>query len=234
MTVNVLTALANRFGSDKGDQVHGRHGYTEVYDRLFLSRRFEALTFLEIGLLHPFDTKGPGTMAPSLEMWRAYFPNARLFGFDLNDFKAVSIPGCHIFQGDMGSRDDLLRMARSIGGEIDIIIEDASHASHHQQITLATLFPFVANDGMYIIEDLHWQPAAMEIRGVPKTRSLFRDFNSGGAMRSPVMTDSECIFLHENIKSIQLFDSRDIYNPDNRDALAILTKRSNAVPQGTS
>ena len=42
-----------RYGSGKGDKHTGR------------------LAFLEIGLLHPLDTEGSATGAPSLQMWRA-------------------------------------------------------------------------------------------------------------------------------------------------------------------
>jgi hypothetical protein len=173
---DALTILANRYGSDKGDRAHGRHCYAEIYDSLFCSKRLEPIAFLEIGLLHPFDTDGPATRAPSLQMWREYFPRARLFGFDINDFSMVALPNCTIFRGDMGSREDLRRMARLVATPFDIIVEDGSHASHHQQIVLATLFPFVAAGGLYMIEDLHWQPAAIEKIAIPKTRSLCRHF----------------------------------------------------------
>ena len=60
---DALTILANRYGSDKGDKAHGRHCYTEIYDRLFCSKRLEPIAFLEIGLLHPLDTHGAPTRA---------------------------------------------------------------------------------------------------------------------------------------------------------------------------
>ena len=226
---DALTILANRYGSDKGDKAHGRHCYAEIYDRLFCSKRLEPIAFLEIGLLHPFDTDGVATRAPSLQMWREYFPHARLFGFDINDFSMVALPNCTIFRGDMGSRADLRRMARSVATSFDIVVEDGSHASHHQQIALATLFPFVAAGGLYIIEDLHWQPAAIEEIAIPKTRSLCRDFKSSGTFRSPVITDGESAYLAENIESLDLFDSMDRYRIDNKDGLAVITKQPNVA-----
>jgi len=42
--------------------------------------------------------------------------------------------------------------------DLDIIIDDASHASHHQQNAFLTLFPKLRSGGLYIIEDLRWQP----------------------------------------------------------------------------
>jgi hypothetical protein len=89
---DTLTILANRYGSDKGDKAHGRHCYAEIYDRSFSSKRLEPIAFVEIGLLHPWDTDGAATRAPSLQMWREYFPRARLFGFDIDDFSMVPSP----------------------------------------------------------------------------------------------------------------------------------------------
>jgi hypothetical protein len=137
----------------------------------------------------------------------------------------VTLPNSTIYRGDMGSHEDLGGLARTVATPFDIIVEDGSHASHHQQIALATLFPFVAAGGLYIIEDLHWQPAAIEKIAIPKTRSLCRDFRSSGTFRSPVITDRESAYLAENIESIDLFDSMDRYNIDNKDGLAVITKR---------
>jgi len=44
-----------------------------------------------------------------------------------------------------------------------------------------------------------------------------------------VITDDESAYLVENIESIDLFDSMDRYIRDNKDALAIITKRLNVA-----
>lgn len=43
-----------------------------------------------------------------------------------------------------------------------IVIDDASHASRHQQDAFLNLFPIVEPGGLYVIEDLDWQPPAYE------------------------------------------------------------------------
>ena len=40
----------------------------------------------------------------------------------------------------------------------DIIIDDGSHYSPHQQKTLGYLFPKLKAGGLFIIEDLHYTP----------------------------------------------------------------------------
>jgi hypothetical protein len=44
----------------------------------------------------------------------------------------------------------------SFVGEIDIIIDDASHQYHFTKATFEITFPYLANGGLYIIEDWAW------------------------------------------------------------------------------
>ena len=139
---------------------HPPYPSTRVYERFFRSIRNDALVIAEMGLLRSDadgrkascaaegKTTAVAYTAPSLQMWRAYCPHADIFGFDIDDFSAVKIDNCNILRGDMSSKADLLRLAHAIGRPIDIIIDDASHASHHQQIALGTLFPFVRDGGL--------------------------------------------------------------------------------------
>jgi hypothetical protein len=210
-----LTRLANKYLSDKGTLAFGAHYYTRVYHSLFKSMRTREITLLELGLLHPCDSRVG--VAPSLNMWREYFPKARLIGFDINDFSGVSLPNCTIIRGDMGSRDDLATV--SSYGPFDIIIDDASHASAHQQIALAALFPHVKPNGFYVIEDLNWQPPK-ESPSFPKTRDILRV----KSFASPVITVSEAQFLIENVGMVAFFDTCDKCNLDRSDAMAVLVK----------
>jgi hypothetical protein len=211
-----LTRLANRYGSDKGSRAFGRHYYTRIYNQFFCPLRHRPITLLEIGLRHPFEHRD--SVTPSLRMWRDYFPIAQLIGFDIDDFSGVSLSNCRILQGDMSSREDLSQLFSL--GPFDIVIDDGSHASAHQQIALACLFPHVKRGGFYFIEDLNWQPAALERTDVPQTRTLLRR----KSFESPVITGAEARFLAGNVESVQLFNTRDAYNLDKRDALGLLTK----------
>jgi hypothetical protein len=167
-------------------------------------------------LWSPADRGGSTAKAPSLRVWRDYFPKAKLFGFDIDDFSMVKIPNCTIVRGDSSSREDL----RGLGelGPFDIVIEDASHASHHQQITLAALFPFMKSGGLFCIEDLHWQPKDLEPKDAPKTRDVIRN-----GYQSPYIHSSEAAFLRANVKSVRFFDCNDNFN-DAHDALVIIER----------
>jgi hypothetical protein len=232
-----LTALADKFGSDKGT-LSEAHGYTRVYNRLFDKLRESRIVLLEIGL-HRFEVDrrrahsaegaaGPAVArkAPSLEMWHSFFPKGSIFGFDIDDFSAVSIDRCTILRGDMASPDDLKRLTDNIGEPIDIVIDDASHASHHQQIALGHIFPQVKPGGMYVIEDLGWQPPRLERDKAPKTRDLLRDLQVNGTFKSPFVPRDQALVIEQTIESVQLFDSLSTLVGDPTDSLAVLRKRN--------
>jgi len=181
-----LTDLANKFGSDKGTK-HGNppHRYTFLYDLIFHELRERPLNFLELGLaVGGPELGGPvdrTAAAPSVMMWLEYFPNAHVFGFDISDFSHIRNERFTFVRGDGGSSDDLERLAQA-APRYDVIIDDASHASYHQQLAFKTLFPRLAKDGLYIIEDLHWQSPFYESKlpRVPKSAEFFGNFFMNG------------------------------------------------------
>jgi hypothetical protein len=230
---NQLTRLANRYESDKGTDYLDAHNYTRIYSELFQPIRDKPLTILEIGLLrvdrdfrryfNGSEEKGANlkaTSAPSLQMWRIYFPKAHLIGFDIDNFSEVKIDDCRIYQGDMSSRSDLESLVQNVGSKFDIVIDDASHVSHHQQIALGTLFPHVTSGGLYIIEDLQWQDMSLERPGARKTQKMLRDFAVTGSVNSDFLSLEETSSLESTIDSVDLFDST-----QGTDALAVIRKR---------
>jgi hypothetical protein len=215
-----MSDLADSFGSDKGtiqaySMLFTARGYGEIYDRYFATIRNHALRILEIGLYSPTAYGGVPTDAPSLRMWREYFPNATCFGFDRSDFSAVTLPHVTILRGDQATRQDLEQAARVCGGGFDIIIDDGSHWSSHQQITLGALFPFLNPTGLYFIEDLSWQPDPVE---TPWTADALRQWAETGVLWSPYMTAAERAFLEENTASIEIAMPRAC-------EIAVLTRR---------
>jgi hypothetical protein len=171
-----LTELANKHQSDKGTTFGEAHGYTYTYEQLFSPLRNARIRLLEVGLRHdPYYVELNYASIPSLEMWLDYFPQAEILGFDIKDFLAIRRDRLTIFRGDQGNPKDLKRIAAELG-PLDVVIDDGSHASFHQQLTFAHLFPCVRQNGMYIVEDLHFQPPRLEsmLPSVPKTRDIFR------------------------------------------------------------
>jgi hypothetical protein len=232
-----LTYLANTLGSDKGTVIFDAHGYTRIYTRLFEPLRDKEITLVEIGLFrHDADRRravnavegieaATALRAPSLEMWHMYFPRARIYGFDIDDFSQIDIDRCTIIQGDMSSESDLKQLVRTIGGPIDILIDDASHASHHQQIALGRLFPHLRSGGIYIIEDLLWQDRYLERQNIPKTRDVLRRLQIDGILETPLLSEEERRCVQESVAKVRLFDNFTPVGEDETDALGILFKR---------
>jgi SAM-dependent methyltransferase len=178
-----LTALADRFGSDKGFLRRDAHGYTRFYEMLLAPLRDRPLAVLEIGLLVGGPEAADGvasrrlTDAPSARMWLEYLPRARIVGFDICEGPEIADDRFVFVRGDMGAPADLARAAAACPDGFDLIVDDGSHASWHQQVALAALLPALKPGGWYVIEDLHWQPAHLEAaHPAPLTAGLIARF----------------------------------------------------------
>ena len=144
-----FTEICNRLGTDKGTVMRECHGYSEYYDDLFqIFLNKKDLKIFEIGIndpgLHPIA---------SLKAYKEYFPNAQIFGLDIQDCKHLEEDRIKIFQGDTILDETYPQIIRS--GPYDIIIDDGSHDYQHHTKSFYHLFPVLNTDGLYIIEDLH-------------------------------------------------------------------------------
>ncbi|WP_372716751.1 hypothetical protein [Novipirellula sp.] len=197
--MKTLIELANQYHSDKGDHVGCCHRYATLYESLFAAYRQSPISFLEIGLQREFCQHQPD--CPSLRMWLDFFPQATINGFDISDFSDVQIPRATIFQGDQSDANRLREIAEE-AGPFDIIIDDGSHASAHQQITLGALWPHLKPGGLFVIEDTHWQPQRdVERReGIETMLSIFKRFSLyGEPIESPYLSDERCREIEQNV-----------------------------------
>lgn len=114
--------------------------------------------------------------SPSVKIWLEYFSRARIFGFDISDFSHQQGPRFRFTRGDSGNIEDLRRI-KDMAPDFDVIIDDASHASYHQQLAFKELWDTIPSGGIYIIEDLNWQPHfENDLPAVPKTGQFFQDW----------------------------------------------------------
>ncbi|MEL6125560.1 MAG: class I SAM-dependent methyltransferase [Pseudomonadota bacterium] len=167
MTRDPLTQLAIRHGTDKW----GEHFYTPHYHALFADRRQRPLTVLEIGV-GGYANRHCGGL--SLLMWRDYFPHGRIIGFDLAEKALPAQERITLVRGDQSDPEHLARLAAD-HGPFDIIIDDGSHRSGHVIASFEHLFPHLAPDGIYVVEDT--QTAYMPSfggswPGTPETSSM--------------------------------------------------------------
>ncbi len=161
-----LTTLANRFGSDKGDLIGAKHNYTPLYDFILRPFKDKDVRLLEIGLLRGgpelgFDASRETTAPPSIQMWLDFLPKAKIVGFDISDFSNYQSNRFSFIRGDSSNPNDLENLLQK-HAPFDFVIDDASHASYHQLMAFLKIFPSMNSGGVYIIEDLHWQPPTIE------------------------------------------------------------------------
>lgn len=134
------------FLTNTGHSVYKWTQYFPAYERHFGRYVNRPLTFLEIGC-------GEGGSA---QMWKRYFgPYAQIVSIDIR-------PECAAFEENqiavrIGSQDDPNFLASVLAefGEPHIVLDDGSHFMPHVRASFSYLYPRVARDGIYAVEDLH-------------------------------------------------------------------------------
>ena len=143
--LDALTRAAIRSGSDK----YGGHVYTPAYHKLFQHLREEPIKLLEIGVGGYASERAGGL---GLKMWAEYFPLGTIAGLDIQPKSLVLSPRIKVFQGSQVDTDVLDRVSQQ-AGPFDIVIDDGSHAVEHMVGSFRHLYPLIAPNGIYAIED---------------------------------------------------------------------------------
>jgi hypothetical protein len=202
MKKRTIEEIASYYQTDKQE---ADHNYVELYERYFESIRYDELNIVEIGILkhptRPFE-------AASLLLWNEYFENSIIHGIDINDHTHMERDRLKIHIADQGDREQLTNVFNNIG-TADIIIDDGSHFMHHQQISFGHLFKMLKSGGIYVIEDLFtsypqppFPPQGFQLSANDTlTLDMLIEFNETGKINSMFITDEECQYLENNIKS---------------------------------
>lgn len=120
--------------------------YFPIYEQYLDRFRGRRLTMLEIGVSH----------GGSLQMWRHHLGRrATIVGIDIDPRVTVLAErGIDVLVGDQSDPVFLAELVAKYG-RFDIVLDDGSHQPVHQIASVEHLWPFVAEDGVYLIEDLH-------------------------------------------------------------------------------
>lgn len=164
------------FQNNGGRLVDKWFHYLDVYHRHFARYRGRQFTMVEVGVYH----------GGSLQMWRHYLgPMARIVGVDIEPrTAALATADTEIMIGDQADPAFLARLARQVG-RIDVLIDDGGHTMQQQLQTFMALYPAVAHDGVYLVEDLHtsyWREYGGAYRGqfsfLELTKTLIDQLNA--------------------------------------------------------
>jgi hypothetical protein len=162
-----LASLADKYGTDKGTRfetfskhVWPSHNYTVVYESIFSSIRKEVTSLFEMGIGTTDSTKisnmtAQGIPGASLFMWRDYFPNARIFGGDIDEKCMIEEERIKTFLVDQTSTYSINSMFEriSISG-FDIFIDDGLHTFEAGKTLFEVAHKYLSQSGFYIIEDV--------------------------------------------------------------------------------
>jgi hypothetical protein len=184
-----MTSLANHYGSDKGtegpDLTWGStSNYTDIYEAYLWPQRHQPIRLLEIGMGVAGDAwdarivrgRNAGGGA-SIKMWADYFPQAHIYGIDVNAAPHLDTDRITTFVADQSDTEALGKVVEGAGSEpFDVIVDDGSHFHNHQQISFGYLFEHLKPGGLYFIEDISF---------TNDTRRVFNGYLETGAFATP-------------------------------------------------
>jgi hypothetical protein len=162
-----LSALCDLYGTDKGElQKFGHpyswasHNYADFYARHFEHCRNSVKNIFECGL----GTNNPnllssmgisGKPGASLRVWRDYFPNAMVYGADIDQdvlFEEERIKTYFIDQLDLAS---IKRYWDQVNvKDFDLMVDDGLHTFEAGVTLFLGSVDRLANSGIYVIEDV--------------------------------------------------------------------------------
>lgn len=198
--------------------------YLEIYDELLHGWQGRDLSFLEIGIY-----KGG-----SMRMWQDFFaPTARLTFVDIDPAcKALELPGTHVAIGNQADPVFLTNLAAT-RGPFDLIVDDGGHQMHQQIASFRTLWPLLADRGLYIVEDTHtsYWPG---FGGGHRAPASFIEFAKDliDQMHSWYTEDDTAFPLHplaSQIGSVRFFDSLVVVEKRHKTPPASLTATNGTV-----
>ncbi len=176
-----------------------RH-YFPAYERHFSPWVDRETLMLEIGV----------SQGGSLKMWQRYLgPFATIVGIDIDPACArLEAPGIRVRIGDQSDHGFLGRLVEEFGVP-DLVLDDGSHHMDHVLSTFEFLYPQMASDSVYAVEDLHTGYLEEYGGGTDSPRNFLRyahnavmDMNRHWS-REPIEADPR----FDNTRSVSFYDS---------------------------
>jgi hypothetical protein len=115
-----------------------------------------------------------------------------------------------IFQ-DSQDDDTFLRSMAAEIGNIDIIIDDGSHINRHVIDTFKTLFPLLADDGIYVVEDTqtsYWPKfggTSTDLNHPNSMLSFFKGLSDGLNYEELLVTGRSPSYIEQHIVSMHFY-----------------------------
>ena len=201
--------LWDYFQNNTGKKITKWTHYFWVYEKHFAHLRDKEFKMLEIGVLN----------GGSLEMWRNYFPKAKIVGIDINpDCRNHEQTENNIFVriGDQSDEKFLQDLIDEFG-EFDLILDDGSHHVDHVNRTFQYLYPKLKDGGIYFIEDTHaayWSSHGGSINAPESINNVAKgmiDSINADHARGQKKPD----YYTKNVKCMTVYDSIIVFDKGN-------------------
>jgi len=151
-----LCEIGKKYDTDKSSQRNNItnyrhcHPYTLFYDGLLKHKKETSLKVAELGILD----------GASLLMWKDYFKNADIYGFEYNNdlitnFKqSFNNERITLSTVDVSNKDSIVNAFDKLNILYDIIIDDTTHQFEDQIRIIENVYQYVKPGGLLIIEDI--------------------------------------------------------------------------------
>lgn len=163
---NIFSELCDQYGSDKGGTRNQNpypwpsHSYADFYSRIFERSRAQITKVFECGIGTnnaniPSNMTTTGIPGASLRVWKDYFPNAEVFGGDIDSnvlFQDGRIKTYFLDQLDPNSIENFWSNVNT--RNFDLIVDDGLHSFESGLTLFVNSIDYLAENGMYVIEDV--------------------------------------------------------------------------------
>ena len=198
-----LHEIALKYPTDKATT----HNYMPHYEFHFERIRNKELNLLEIGIGGYNNAMEGGG---SLKLWREYFKNSRIYGFDISPKFGLDEDRIKTWQGNQVDNDFLDMICEEIG-DLDIIIDDGSHVPAHVIHSFEFLFPKMKTGGIYVVEDTqtsYWRSMGGDYRNphnMTTTMNYFKNLADGVNFREFVHPGYQPTYYDLNVLSVHFY-----------------------------
>ena len=194
--------LFEYFKNNKDKKIFKWIHYFPIYEKHFKPLRDRPIKMLEIGILN----------GGSLQMWKDYFhPDSIIVGIDIDSRCSkyeYDSPNIKIRIGDQSNTEFLQSLVDEFG-EFDLVLDDGSHHVNHVNKTFQFLFPKIANDAVYFIEDTHaayWDSHGGSVENPESINNVAKkmiDIINAEHTKGKIASD----YFTKNVKCISCYDS---------------------------
>lgn len=179
--------LCSKYGTDKGffDLTLAKrncHNYSAYYNQIFSHCRKSIKLVFEcgIGTNNTELVSSMGKQAKpgaSLRVWRDYFPNASVYGADIDKKILFKERGIKTFFVNQLDSQSIKKMWKKINKKnFDLIVDDGLHTFDAGINLFKNSINFLSKNGMYIIEDVAYKDLVKYVEYFDNSRKFIVTF----------------------------------------------------------